>query len=226
MGKISIVDKDSVSNSGSGSISVSASSWYIMDDEVQDVYNFNCSSDNDDDGKNQKKSIEDLYPHLPMSIDECKCVKIKDGLYKTNLGVRLSYHATSYEAAKCILRDSYLVKGKKGMFGAGIYFAATLEIAKHKSRSRVGAYVIAKVNFGTALILFKPHNNLTFDDVKKYGCDSVMGRRAADGHWEFIVYESKRTWPLQMFRLKQKEIDQVREEEPSDDSESDYSESY
>lgn len=196
---------------------------YVMGDEVDAVYNFNYASTNNQNSDDEQESVEDMYKHLPLSIDECNLEEISEGYYKTVLGIRLVYHATTYEAAQNILKDMYLVKGSKGMFGAGIYFAATMEIAKHKCRTNVGAYVIAKVDFGTALIRCAPEKTLTLDEIKRYGCDSVMGRSGPNTNWEFIVYESERTWPLKMMKLKERDIDNIREEEFSegenDDSE-------
>ena len=181
---------------------------YVMGDEVQDVYNFSFADTNDQQNSDgQPKSIEDLYPKAPLTLDDLYGTEVEEGIWKVYLGTRIVYHATTYEAAKSILNDMHLVKGSKGMFGPGIYFAASMEIAKHKSRVCVGAYVICKVDFGYAIVLGSPCKNLTLEDIREYGCDSVMGRSGPNTNWEFIVYESERTRPLQMIRLKQKDID-------------------
>lgn len=191
---------------------------YIMGDEIQDIIYFECDEKGIPNSNGKPQSIEDMFPHAPMSLEELYGTEIAQGIWRVYLGTRIVYHATTFEAAQSIIRDKHLIKGNKGMFGPGIYFAATLEIAKHKCRTKVGAYVICKVDFGFAIVYQRPNKTLKLEDIRQYDCDSVMGRSGPGTDWEFIVYESERTFPLQMFRLKQKDEDNhVRSEDEDEE---------
>lgn len=136
----------------------------ILGDEIQSVYTFhnpncNSSSNNIQNTQDLQNSLKPQYPDAPSSLDSNQVIHISGGQRKINLGIRTVYHATTYKAAQSILRDKCLHKGNSGMFGPGIYFASTMQIAKQKSRQVVGAYVQCKVDFGYALILENPQNN-------------------------------------------------------------------
>lgn len=120
------------------------------------------------------------------------------------LGVRKVYHATTTASGNSIMNDRALKKGKNGMFGPGIYFAATSDIARMKCRHvhhDVDVFVHCNVDFGFALVLEEPHNDLSLEELREYGCNSVMGRSGVGRMWEFVVYDGKRTHPLKMVPL-------------------------
>ena len=148
-----------------------------------------------------------IFDRAPLHLNEEDVVNIKDGQKMIHLGKLRVIHATTFEAAKNILKERSFRPGKKGMFGAGIYFSANKKIARHKCTLKkyiVAAYVESVVDFGNSLILDSPNNKITLDYIKKYNCDSVMGRRKEGTDWEFVVYEPNRTNPEKMLRLKQR----------------------
>ena len=143
----------------------------------------------------------------PIVLDENNVIKLSDGYRKIRIGKRKVYHATTYEYAKSIIEYQTLKKVKNGIFGLGIYFASNIQIAKHKANEigyKVGAFIECKVDFGFSLILDQPNPNLSLDDLKKYDCNSVMGRSAVNKDWEFVVYESERANPIRMFLINDK----------------------
>lgn len=68
----------------------------------------------------------------PLFFDPKKIRKNEEGVKTINLGVRTVYHATTRESVESILNDQFLKPGSNGMFGPGIYVAATPLISKMK----------------------------------------------------------------------------------------------
>jgi hypothetical protein len=73
------------------------------------------------------------------------------------------------------------------MFGGGIYFATTREIAFNKAHS-TGAVVEAEVMLGYSLVCRKAMPHMTFTQLKAVnGCDSVKGEGCVSDP-EYVVY--------------------------------------
>jgi hypothetical protein len=112
---------------------------------------------------------------------------------KECIGIRTVYHATTAEAAGVIFYEGRMDCGTSGMFGAGIYFADTMEQARRKSRLGDDAVIIkADVDFGIALVLDGPSPAMTLETLHSMACHSVKGRSSPAADWEYAVYESSR----------------------------------
>jgi hypothetical protein len=73
------------------------------------------------------------------------------------------------------------------MFGGGIYFATTREIAFSKAHS-AGAVVEAEVMLGYSLVCRNAMPHMTYTQLKAvYGCDSVKGQDCVSNP-EYVVY--------------------------------------
>lgn len=151
------------------------------------------------------ENVLSRYQNIPVSLDPKNVINLVNNQKMIKLGLLRAFHATTNLAAEGIIFDKSLKKGSVGMFGGGIYFAADKSTAKYKCplKSVAEAYVECVVDFGNALILEKPNNSITLDFLQKCGCDSVMGRRTEGTDWEFVVYDSKRVWPMKITLLKQ-----------------------
>lgn len=192
--------------------------FYICDKCKNPFYAGQVDDDLDDDDEHLCICCN-KFPSIPINIpnDEVNPLndEIKNEIIKKrkkclssriiHLGVRNVVHATTMEAAQNIMKCQYLNKGSKGMFGPGIYFAATEDIAKWKCNSikhKVDAFIHCNVDFGDALVLEKPHNTLTLKQLREYGCNSVFGRSGPNKKWEFVVYDEKRTHPIRIVPVK------------------------
>jgi hypothetical protein len=105
------------------------------------------------------------------------------------------YHATNREAAIAIARTRQMQPGMGGLFGPGIYFAETPEIARFKSQHGNGsawAMVTAEVDLGVPLIITGENQTMDLKILRTMGRDSVIGKRHARSALEFVVYESSR----------------------------------
>ena len=97
------------------------------------------------------------------------------------------YHVTSPEFAKGIVNSGKMDRGTAGMFGGGIYFAETAEIANSKAHSS-GAEITAKVVLGFSFICRASDNSLNFITLRNvYGCNSVKGVGCVF-RTEYVVY--------------------------------------
>ena len=123
------------------------------------------------------------------------------------------YHATNASAAKQIAKGGTMLRGAGGMFGAGIYFAATPDAAKSKSRNGKEAIITATVALGKS---FEPVSKtamlenwsgqdlrpkyLTYSKLRAQGYDSVWARAKPHGPMErldeWVVYNSDQVWPI------------------------------
>jgi preprotein translocase subunit SecA/ankyrin repeat protein len=109
------------------------------------------------------------------------------------IGVTKAYHATSRTAALSIYRSGVMLPGSVGMFGGGIYFADSAQLAQSKSRfgrSGNAIIIIADVDFGQALVLIGPDLGMTWQRCSACGALSVKGCSGFEHPWEFIVYRS------------------------------------
>lgn len=97
------------------------------------------------------------------------------------------FHVTSSEAAQSIVDSGKMLRGKTGLFGGGIYFAETVEIANKKAHF-TGATIKAEVFLGFSLICRKSDYDMNFNKlIKHYGCNSVKGMGCVS--WpEYVVY--------------------------------------
>ena len=82
-----------------------------------------------------------------------KMAKIRENYEVEGFKARvvILYHVTSPESAKSIVNSKKMLRGSQGMFGGGIYFAETIEIANRKAQYS-GATITAEVVLGFSLI--------------------------------------------------------------------------
>jgi hypothetical protein len=113
--------------------------------------------------------------------------------------VKFVFHATKQSAGEKILDDGTLHSGQSGLFGGAIYFAESVEIARHKCRDDrrscdmvVGAFV----DFGVALVMEGSDRTMTETRLRELGCDSIKGRSSPSAGWEFVVFDSKRIFTV------------------------------
>jgi hypothetical protein len=101
------------------------------------------------------------------------------------------YNCTSKGAAQLILADGAFKPAVAGLFGAGIYFAGTRKSAQGQSmHGATGVIIETRVYLGFMLEVPTGHNvrvPLTYDDVRKYGCNSVHGH-AGNGDL-YVIYD-------------------------------------
>jgi hypothetical protein len=109
---------------------------------------------------------------------------------KKKMGKITVYHLTSKDSGKKIKASGKMLRGVKGLFGGGIYFAGSVADCKRKTQNGDDVTITAEVDMGTALYLPNGRSdgkNYTYTMLKKMGCDSVhaSGMRTGD---EYIVY--------------------------------------
>jgi hypothetical protein len=95
------------------------------------------------------------------------------------LGTQVLYHARNTNAGAQIIADGVMLSGGSRMFDAGIYFAETRELARHKSAHEGGMTAViieAEADMSTALILESASRGLNSGELHLCGCDSVKGR--------------------------------------------------
>lgn len=108
---------------------------------------------------------------------------------------RVLYHATNKEAAHSILNSKKMVPGSQGMYGAGIYFAESEDICKHKTAQGEDYLITALVILNKSLFVKSlPYNigqlrTLNYEFIKKLGVQSVIGK--TNSGLEYVVYRSK-----------------------------------
>lgn len=95
------------------------------------------------------------------------------------------FHATCPDKAKEIAKSGKMMRGAKGMFGGGIYFALSAEIATHKAKNK-GATIEAEVRLGYSLIYRKAMKSMTYASLR-YECNSVQGEGCVSKP-EYVVY--------------------------------------
>ena len=100
------------------------------------------------------------------------------------------FHVTSAEAAKLIVNSLMMIPGSKGLFGAGIYFAETYEIAETRKALHHGACIEADVMLGFSLVCRQKMYDMNYETLRKtYGCHSVKGDKGAVNFVEYVVYQ-------------------------------------
>merc|ERR1712130_1001600 len=99
------------------------------------------------------------------------------------------YHITSPNSAQLIFKEHKMTRGGQGMFGGGIYFAETVQAAKHKALHR-GFLITAKVFVGKEKVVMNAQGGqFTFRELQKLGFDSVHAPKGSgNGEPERVVY--------------------------------------
>ena len=109
---------------------------------------------------------------------------------KKRVGKITLYHLTSISAGKAIKKSGKMLRGSKGWFGGGIYFAKSIAICARKSKNGTECVIKAEVNMGTALLIDANtcKTTYTYTKLKKMGCDSVIAKGIPTGD-EFVVFD-------------------------------------
>eukprot|EP01083_Nonionella_stella_P026508 73006_1 len=99
------------------------------------------------------------------------------------------YHITDAASAKLIWQKHKMIRGSAGMFGGGIYFAETVQAAKHKAHKK-GVLITAKVFVGKEKVVMNFNGGqFTFQSLQSTGYDSVNAPKGAgNGEAERVVY--------------------------------------
>jgi hypothetical protein len=100
------------------------------------------------------------------------------------------FHQTSCECAGQIAASELMKCGSRGMLGAGIYFATSIEAAAAKAH-KAGIVIEAEVTVGVQLIVEGSWPNMDLAFLRGQGADSVKGIGHATGD-EIVVYEAER----------------------------------
>ena len=108
---------------------------------------------------------------------------------KKRVGKITLYHLTSISAGKAIKKSGKMMRGSKGWFGGGIYFAKSIAICARKSKNGTDCVIKAEVNMGTALLIDANtcKTTYTYTKLKKMGCNSVLATGIKTGD-EFVVF--------------------------------------
>eukprot|EP00938_MAST-03A_sp_MAST-3A-sp1_P000383 g383.t1 len=108
---------------------------------------------------------------------------------KKRVGKITLYHLTSISAGKAIKKSGKMLRGSKGWFGGGIYFAKSIAICARKSKNGTDCVIKAEVNMGTALLIDANtcKTTYTYTKLKKMGCNSVLATGIKTGD-EFVVF--------------------------------------
>ena len=108
---------------------------------------------------------------------------------------KVLYHSTDAESARKIVQSGFMLRGSdRCMFGSGIYFAESPEIAEAKAwyGDHESAIIEAEVALGRCYEPTSSETDLTFRKLRRKGYDSVWARPAPHGPMgtsqEWIVY--------------------------------------
>ena len=116
--------------------------------------------------------------------------------WKGNLSdFKVLYHSTDSESARKIVKSGMMKRGSDTcMFGSGIYFAESPEIAEAKAwyGDHESAIIEAEVALGRCYEITEVDKSMTYRKLKRMGYDSVWARPLPDGPMgtsqEWIVY--------------------------------------
>eukprot|EP00484_Ammonia_sp_Unknown_P024717 CAMPEP_0197031780 /NCGR_PEP_ID=MMETSP1384-20130603/10669_1 /TAXON_ID=29189 /ORGANISM="Ammonia sp." /LENGTH=984 /DNA_ID=CAMNT_0042461355 /DNA_START=35 /DNA_END=2989 /DNA_ORIENTATION=+ len=99
------------------------------------------------------------------------------------------YHVTDATAADAIWKERKMIRGGKGMFGGGIYFAESIASAQYKAEHH-GVLITSLVFVGKEhTVKDSSAGQFTFQDLQKMGCDSVYAPKGSGGgKAERVVY--------------------------------------
>jgi hypothetical protein len=99
-----------------------------------------------------------------------------------------------------------MIAGRMGMFGGGIYFADSPEVARYKASHSYGeadpsgqhvlldgpVIIKAEVDFGRPIVFNEPHRQMDARLLASMGGDSVKGRSSTTAGWEYVVFDASR----------------------------------
>jgi hypothetical protein len=104
--------------------------------------------------------------------------------------MRVLYHLTSKDSGLKIALSKKMLRGGDGWVGGGIYFAATADECRRKTKNGEAVLIKASVHLGKVkTVQTSDAKNETFRSLHKEGYDSVQLVGPASGD-EFIVYNS------------------------------------
>ena len=89
--------------------------------------------------------------------------------------IKTLYHVTSKESADLIFKEHKFIRGSKGMFGGGIYFAESVKSAVYKAEhGKAGGVAIkCKVFLGKEhVVQDSSGGQFTYQDLQKMGYES------------------------------------------------------
>lgn len=108
-----------------------------------------------------------------------------------NGGNIILFHATNLKAGESIMNSRVMKPGKKGRYGAGIYFAESEEICRRKTAQGADYLITALVMMGKCLrVTANKQSTITYEWLKEQGYDSVIGGPYSNS-LEYIVYRSQ-----------------------------------
>lgn len=90
-------------------------------------------------------------------------------------GCRVLYHQTDNKAADKIIDSQIMIRGPAGLFGAGIYFAATAKETTLKAHKQ-GVILQCVVYLGKVKEVQAPDPQMTFSTLLKQKYDSLVGK--------------------------------------------------
>jgi hypothetical protein len=131
-------------------------------------------------------------------IDDARTQAALQSSPRQVVGPKTVDHATNLEAGKNIFREGRMRPGTGGMWGPGIYFADSIQAARHKSRHGNEVVVMVTADFGTALVADCALSNTTPISLTNTGCQSVMGRGNPSSDWEYVLFDSSRITLVKM----------------------------
>lgn len=102
-------------------------------------------------------------------------------------------HQTDQECAEKIISSQKMLPGAAGLYGAGIYFANSIEATDLKAHRR-GVYLIADVYLGKYAKISKQEalsGNFSTQKLQNDGYTSIIGYKMPTGR-EIIVFDPKR----------------------------------
>jgi len=109
----------------------------------------------------------------------------------------LLYHQTSEQNASEILRTGRMFRGKDGLAGGGIYFAATPRETHAKAHQK-GVILEAQVQLGNVRQVQDQLPGATFRGLQNEGFDSVCILKRQSGH-EYVVYNFDQVAHIERF---------------------------
>lgn len=118
------------------------------------------------------------------------------------------FHATNMKAAYSIYASGEMRPGKKGMYGPGIYFADSEDLAQHKTNYGSACLIFASVTLNKSLFIKSlPYNikelrTFEYSVVKKLDAESVIG--ITNTGLEYIVYNTEN---VKVLKIKTTELE-------------------
>ena len=131
---------------------------------------------------------------LVRTLSGCGVIDAAALEHRVTQNTQVLYHVTDAPSARAIEESGVMLRGRSNcLFGSGIYFAKTADIAARKARSS-GAVVTAEVDLGRSYLPEAGDATLGFRKLQTMDFDSVHGRAAPLGplrfHDEYVVYNA------------------------------------